>query len=187
MLYKTRWLVFLFLCILTASSCGSSKTASHTSDKHKHAKQQRLSKQQRKKYAALLHTSTDNITHHKLYLFIDEWWGVKYQYGGNTRQGIDCSGLTHLLYQEVYDRNIFRSSLQLFENSKLIKQVKHLREGDLVFFATNEKDRQKVSHVGVYLMNHYFVHVSTQKGVTINNLEERYWKDHWVCGGRVRD
>lgn len=187
MLCKTRWLAFLLLCVLTASSCGSSKVASNTPAEKKQSKQQRLSKQQRKKYADLLHTSSNKITHQKLYLFIDEWWGVKYQYGGTAKDGIDCSGFTYLLYQQVYGRKVFRSSLQLFENSKLIKHAERLKEGDLVFFATNDKDRQKVSHVGIYLMNHYFVHASTQKGVIINHLEERYWKERFLCGGRVRN
>ncbi len=193
-----KGVAFFLLCAFLLSACGNTKNATDAIESPKHTKrtkpqkkqpqkQQRLSKQQRKKYAALLHTSVDNITNHKLYLFIEKWWGVKYRYGGNSKEGVDCSGFAYLLYQEVYRQTIFRSSLQLFENSKLVKRSKHLREGDFVFFATNDKERSKTSHVGIYLVNDYFVHVSTQKGVTIDRLEDKYWKERFIGGGRVRD
>ena len=55
-------------------------------------------------------------------------------------------------------------------------------EGDLVFFRVNSK---QVSHVGIYLMNNYFVHASTSKGVMISNLNEEYWQKYFEGIGRI--
>ncbi len=61
--------------------------------------------------------------------------------------------------------------------------MKKLEEGDLVFFDDNQG---KISHVGVYLMNNFFVHSGTGSGVIIGNLEDDYWREHFVAGGKRR-
>ena len=57
-----------------------------------------------------------------------------------------------------------------------------LRFGDLVFFHTN---RERVSHVGVYVGFNEFIHVSSSNGVTITNLSEKYWAQAYVGARRV--
>ncbi|TAE08888.1 MAG: bifunctional murein DD-endopeptidase/murein LD-carboxypeptidase, partial [Bacteroidetes bacterium] len=39
-------------------------------------------------------------------------------------------------------------------------------------------------HVGVYLTNNKFVHASTSMGVTISDLNERYWAPRFRGGRR---
>ncbi|MBI3521236.1 MAG: C40 family peptidase, partial [Bacteroidetes bacterium] len=58
-----------------------------------------------------------------------------------------------------------------------------LKEGDLVFFITNGKT---ISHVGVYLQNHKFVHASTKKGVMISDMNEPYFKQTYASSGRAK-
>jgi cell wall-associated NlpC family hydrolase len=70
----------------------------------------------------------------------------------------------------------------MHKESKEIKS-RDLSEGDLVFFKINAK---KVSHVGVYLKEGWFAHVSTSKGVMINNLSEAYYQKHYTSSGRVK-
>ena len=62
-------------------------------------------------------------------------------------------------------------------------KISDLKEGDLVFFNTNGKS---ISHVGVYLKNHKFVHASTKKGVMISDMNEPYFKQTYVSSGRVK-
>ena len=72
---------------------------------------------------------------------------------------------------------------QLKESSKISRR--NLREGDLVFF-TSRATRKKVAHVGIYLKDGKFIHASTSQGVIVSNLREKYYTQHWLCGGRIK-
>ncbi len=112
------------------------------------------------------------------------WMGVPYQYGGHSKSGTDCSGFVMEVFKAVYDMKLERNSAKMFErNCKRIKKSE-LREGDLVFFITGRSG--KISHVGIYLNDGDFVHSSSSKGVTINNLSQRYYVKHYAAAGRVK-
>jgi lipoprotein Spr len=57
-----------------------------------------------------------------------------------------------------------------------------LKEGDVVFFNIRTK---RISHVGIYLMNDFFVHSSSSQGVMISKLTDAYWKKYYAGAGRV--
>lgn len=136
----------------------------------------------KKKYAEKLGVSAADIKNEKLYQFINDWYGVKYKYGGKDKAGVDCSGLTAALYLAVYKKTISSNTKDLVAEVKKIKES-DLKEGDLVFFNTNGKS---ISHVGVYLQNHKFVHASTKKGVMISDMNEPYFKQTYVMSGKVK-
>ena len=119
-----------------------------------------------------------------LYREIGEWMGVKYKYGGNTKDGTDCSGLVTQLYLAVYDRKLQRNSARIFE--KDCKEIKknQLKEGDLVFFSSSNK-KSRINHVGLYLIEGKFVHAGS-KGVVIDSLSAPYYNKHHVASGRVK-
>lgn len=124
---------------------------------------------------------TDN---HALYIQAAGWLGSPYRAGGDSKRGTDCSGLASQLYRKVYHHRLLRSTEgQLKESHKISRR--NLREGDLVFF-TSRKSRKKVAHVGVYLKNGKFIHASTSQGVIISSLNEKYYTQYWLCGGRIR-
>ncbi|MFH2096248.1 MAG: NlpC/P60 family protein, partial [Bacteroidota bacterium] len=56
-----------------------------------------------------------------------------------------------------------------------------LKMGDLVFFCIKGG---KVSHVGIYLKDGFFVHASTRAGVIVSNLGESYYKKYFCRAGR---
>jgi cell wall-associated NlpC family hydrolase len=116
----------------------------------------------------------------KLKKEIEDWLGVPYRYGGRDKKGIDCSGLICVLYQSVYKIEMAKTVRLQYMACKKIP-LKKLREGDLVFFNPESKE---VTHVGLYLTNHQFVHASVSKGVVISSLENTYYKKCVVCGGR---
>ncbi len=121
---------------------------------------------------------------HRLYVEAANWIGVPYRAGGDSKRGTDCSGLAHQLYKKVYRTRISRNTEDLKKESRKVAK-RNLREGDLVFFTSN-RSRRKVAHVGIYLKNGKFVHASTSNGVIVSNLNERYYTQHWISGGRIR-
>ena len=107
-----------------------------------------------------------------------------YRAGGDSRHGTDCSGLVSQLYKKTYRMRLSRSTDgQLKESNKIARR--NLREGDLVFF-TSRSSRKKVAHVGIYLKDGKFIHASTSQGVIVSSLKEKYYTQHWLCGGRVK-
>ena len=135
----------------------------------------------REKYAALMHALPGAVTNLPLYRFIEEWYGVRYQLGGTEKSGIDCSAFTARFYQQVFGFNLLRTALDQCNMSCMIEDKTALKEGDLVFFRINSR---RISHVGVYLMNQFFVHASGH-GVMISSLNDTYWKKYFAGGGRI--
>lgn len=131
------------------------------------------------KYAMMMDVDVESLKNLTLLGFIDDWFGTRYRYGGETKRGIDCSALTGALLLAVYGFNMPRTAREQYEATEHISKDE-LKEGDLVFFNT----RGGVSHVGVYLDNDYFVQASSH-GVTISNLDDHYYSKRFICGGRV--
>ena len=127
-------------------------------------------------------TKKDNI---KLYRQAAAWIGVRYRLGGTSKSGVDCSGFAGAIYKDVYGTKLHRSVDDIYHNDcKRIRRGR-LREGDLVFFRTDDKRKKRPNHVGVYLKDGKFVHASTSKGVEINSLDNVFYRKAFVKGGRV--
>lgn len=167
-LLPPTFLLFMFSALILLDSC-------HTSNKiSKYSKDALLDK-----YSKQLQST---VTNKKLYLFVDRWIGKPYRYGGKDERGIDCSNFVFLCFREVYRPIPYASAHQLVEKIQR-KSKDHLQEGDLVFFSFGDK---KVSHVGIYLINHFFIHASTQKGVIISSLQEMTYQKAYFCGGAYK-
>jgi lipoprotein Spr len=118
----------------------------------------------------------------RLYDFISDWWKTPYKYGGGTARGIDCSAFTGKLYKYVYNTSIPRTAKEQFNYSKRVSK-NNLKDGDLVFFRTHIKSGW---HVGVYIVDGFFVHASSHRGVYVSNLKETYYAKKYYGGGRIR-
>jgi len=137
----------------------------------------------RMKYSILLNTPVEEVNNDRMLEFIEEWYGTKYRFGGSDKSGIDCSAFVQVFMSTMYSFAMPRMAKDQYLQTYRIKKD-NLREGDLVFFHTT---RRGISHVGIYLRNNKFVHASTAGGVTISDLSEGYYADHFVTGGRVRN
>ncbi len=133
------------------------------------------------KYAVLLNTEVESLPTKTLLESVDEWYGVRYRSGGNTKTGVDCSGFTVAVYAAAYGLAIPRVSRDQYKTSRKISTTE-LQEGDLVFFNTNGRG---VSHVGVYLGNNKFIHASVSRGVMVNDLFEPYYLKRYIGAGRM--
>jgi lipoprotein Spr len=130
-----------------------------------------------------LGVSEKEINNSKLLLFVSDWYGVPYKYGGCQKTGIDCSCFTNLLCDKVYNVKMARSASDMYKGCNKVTPDE-MKEGDLVFFKI---DGNSISHVGVYLRNKMFVHSSTSKGVIINSMDEAYYKKFFHAGGRIKN
>lgn len=106
-----------------------------------------------------------------------EWKGTRYQLGGNSKKGIDCSGFVQVTFRDLFGIDLPRTTNdQAREGKKITK--KELRTGDLVFFKTGRGPNGK--HVGVYVKNGQFLHASTKGGVIYSDINSPYWsKTFW--------
>jgi len=112
--------------------------------------------------------------------------GTSYKYGGTTKRGMDCSGLVVTAFQKE-NINLPRTTADLQKTGEWI-DVKEVKEGDLLFFAT-KKNSRKVNHVGIVTKSRpgyvEFIHSTTSKGVITSNLSERYWYLAYVQARRI--
>jgi hypothetical protein len=132
------------------------------------------------KYAQLMDVEVESITNLDLYNSIEQWYGTHYLYGGSSHKGVDCSAYTGALLSEVWGASSPRSAREQYGAAEKIS-LAEIQEGDLVFFNT----LGGVSHVGMYLQNGYFTHASSSRGVTINNLNENYYRTRLIGAGRI--
>ena len=133
------------------------------------------------KYAILLEETVESMTNEKLISFLEDWYGTPYQFGGDTKKGIDCSAFTCRLMDSVYNITLPRTAKNQYNSSTKVRK-QDLKQGDLVFFNTTGG----ISHVGVYLGNNKFVHASASSGVMISDLDEAYFKRRYIGAARVK-
>ena len=126
----------------------------------------------------------DKINSHSvkniLYENYKKWQGVRYQLGGLSQDGIDCSGFVHIVYKKGLGKELPRTATQQSRLGKIISK-NDLKPGDLIFFRTNKKS----NHVGIYLENKKFIHASRSRGVTISRLDDRYWESTYWKSVRI--
>lgn len=102
--------------------------------------------------------------------------GTPYVFGGNSSDGLDCSGFVQYVYTAV-GKNINRlDSESYFMNSSTI--VTTPVAGDIVFFKNTYK--AGISHMGIYLGDDQFIHAGTN-GVEISKLSYSYWDTRFVA------
>jgi probable lipoprotein NlpC len=114
----------------------------------------------------------------------ESWRGTPYKLGGTSRNGIDCSAFSSVLYDSVYKVDLPRTAQ---EQERLGKPVdrRSLEAGDLIFFRTQGMGPLfRSRHVGVYLGGGEFAQASGRRGVTISSLDNRYWSGRYHSARR---
>lgn len=108
------------------------------------------------------------------------WKGIAHRYGGESRNGMDCSAFVRAMYQKLFNMDLPRSTKEQVLVGSPVKR-KDLRAGDLVFFKPPYTPR----HVGIYLSRNEFAHVSKDRGVIISVIGPDYWERYYWTGRRV--
>jgi len=106
--------------------------------------------------------------------------GLKYKYGGEGKDGIDCSAFVQKVYKE-HGKKLPRTSGEQYRCGRAVRR-EELKPGDLVFFSDGNKT---IGHVGIYLGNNKFIHASSgAHKVTITDFDKAYYKKHFMGGRR---
>jgi hypothetical protein len=129
--------------------------------------------------------SSDNgTTKEKVLMEIIKYLNTPYKYGGNSKNGIDCSAFTQTIYKNTLTINLERSARLQYKQGIEISDVEDLKFGDLVFF--NTRTRVRPGHVGIYIGERLFAHASSKKGVTISSLDHSYYVKRYMGGRRIK-
>lgn len=108
--------------------------------------------------------------------------GTPYLYGGNSPEGLDCSGFIYYAFNQA-GLKIFRDSSEGYFYGKTTK-VKNPLAGDLVFFENTYK--AGISHMGIYIGNNKFIHAGTV-GVEVSDVTNSYWSSRLVAYKRFNE
>ncbi|MEP1035489.1 C40 family peptidase [Ekhidna sp.] len=105
--------------------------------------------------------------------------GTPYRWGGNSKAGIDCSGLIHNAYKTI-GVNLPRTAKEQSKTGKK-RGWEGIRAGDLVYFKFKKKG-SKWYHSGMitYVSGDkiLFIHASSSRGVVESNLLADYYKNN---------
>jgi len=118
----------------------------------------------------------------KMLMEVIKYLNTPYKYGGNTKDGMDCSAFTQILFRDVFNISLERSARLQYTQGSEVSKSDELKVGDLVFF--NTRKRVKPGHVGIYIGDNLFAHASTKKGVTITALDYDYYSRTYMGARR---
>jgi cell wall-associated NlpC family hydrolase len=134
---------------------------------------------------------------------ITTYMGTVYKPGGASRDGMDCSGFVMVSYSHIGVSLPHSADEQYRLGSKVARD--ELRYGDVVFFNTKPWSGMStcvapciffnipvpmfygVTHNGIYRGDGTFAHAREGRGVTVDRLDESYWKDRYVGARRYLD
>ncbi|WP_412986467.1 C40 family peptidase [Pontimicrobium sp. IMCC45349] len=167
-----RNIIYVLIILISFSSCKSTKRAKVTTKKER-------VKNSKTNESKIPPVSTKIVKNAQYYS------GTRYKYGGNSKKGMDCSGLVYVSFQK---ENIStpRTTKELSKTGTWI-DLKKVKKGDLLFFAT-KKNSRKINHVGIVTSTKNgvkFIHASTSRGVITSSLTERYWYFAFVQARRL--
>ncbi|WP_068268619.1 C40 family peptidase [Caviibacter abscessus] len=120
------------------------------------------------------------ILYNELMNSFSDWKGTKYQWGGDSKSGIDCSALTRRVYREVFGYELPRVSVDQAKQGKIVSRA-NLKPGDVLFF----RPENRVNHTAVYVGNSLFINASSSQGVILSSLDNKYWGKYFKYGVRI--
>jgi cell wall-associated NlpC family hydrolase len=128
--------------------------------------------------SALLVPSTLPLAPQQLVDLAGKFVGAPYRWGGQSPNGVDCSGFV----QEVF--RLAGHALPRLADEQFTKTapIDAPQLGDLVFFSTYLPGP---SHVGISLGGQEFLHASSSRGVIRASLDEPYFKTRYLGARRL--
>jgi cell wall-associated NlpC family hydrolase len=92
--------------------------------------------------------------------------GARYEEGGSSLSGIDCSGLVQVVFAALGVKLPRMASGQFGHGMALSR--KNVRTGDLIFFGEGGPP----SHVGIAVSDTDMIHASSSRGVVLEGIDD---------------
>ena len=106
--------------------------------------------------------------------------GTRYRFGGNSRNGLDCSSFVQHVFRDL-NINLPRTAREQFVTGEPVTSY-DLQKGDLVFFRTYAP---YPSHVGIYLGENKMIHASSRdRKVVISSMNTPYYRSRFLGAKR---
>lgn len=184
-------LIFIFAIILLAS-CGvvprsaqrpsqtSTATAGDTSADDTDSSAKEATESGSLSLPSAMAVSSLNEIQASLMQAYRDWKGTPYELGGASRDGVDCSMLVNIIFDEYFGIQLPTHTRAQLSAGDGIRRA-GVRTGDLVFFRTGRKSL----HVGIAVNQGEFLHASTSSGVMISKLGNSYWRNRFFTARRV--
>ena len=116
----------------------------------------------------------------------ESFLGAKYKLGGESKRGVDCSGLVFVSFIKSGVKNIPRTAEEIARFGIVIKNTTDLKRGDLVFFTETYRSNKFITHVGIFIGNGRFIHASSS-GVMYSSIDDPYyWNSKFVFATRLK-
>jgi hypothetical protein len=135
-----------------------------------------------RKYSSPDGLSSFSTAKEKMLMEILKYINTPYQFGGNSKNGIDCSAFTQRIYNSCSIK-LLRSAREQYTQGIEIDGKNNLRFGDLVFFDTRKT--VKPGHVGIYIGDDLFVHASSKSGVIVTPFDNDYYSERFMGARRI--
>jgi cell wall-associated NlpC family hydrolase len=159
---RARWTSVLLLLATVLMGCASSRPSTHEAPPHRIA------------------LSTTNQVEDTIRSAMTRWSETPHRMGGMTVSGADCSGFVVSLYRETFGVQLPRTTREQARTGVTVRP-NALQAGDLVFF----RPGREVNHVGIYLSEGRFAHISTSRGFIVSHMDEPYWRRRFAEARRV--
>ncbi|WP_303918249.1 C40 family peptidase [Draconibacterium sediminis] len=116
----------------------------------------------------------------------EKFMGVPYLWGGTSAKMVDCSGFVKSAYYN-YGVILQRDASQQTLYGELVDTqngYETLEAGDLVFFGrkATEDQRERVTHVGLCLVDQEFIHASGKVRINSLNRDSEKYTEHYEKG-----
>ena len=136
---------------------------------------------------SMVQMAPTGISETKVIIEASHWLGVRYVLGGESKSGVDCSGLVRQVYMNASGKRAYyrdRTAHNIMLNSDPVWPPK---PGDVMIFVEKGSNPKHCSHVGLFEKpssngygDCYFIHAGKKPGKVVR--DRLYYSPHYGNG-----